>query len=754
MKAFDVIGKSFDRIDGVAKATGKAVYSTDLVLPGMLFAKILRSPYTHARIIKLDVEKAKQYPGVRAVLTAKDIPNNTKYWHAGDAWILAEDEVKFIGDTVALVAADSEEIAKEALKLIEVDYEVLPHSVYLEDSVTPDSPKVHSKMENNIAMPMNVTRGDIEAEFEKATVFVSRKFVFPALHQGYMETNSATATYEMGHLTVYCGSQVWFRIRQELSKVTGLPESNIAVKAMEIGGAFGAKNEQTLPIFAALLSIKTKRPVKITNTRQEETQGTRPSVEIQVEMTIAADDEGNFLGKKIKALADFGVSDIEGAAVTWIACLRSDTTYHFRSVQAEANGLYTNRPPTSAYRGFGNPQMHFALESMIDELAVKLNMSPIDLRLKNFINPNEIGIHGYRVSSCGLRECMAKARELMDWDNKMKNKKPGHGLGVAALVHANGSRAGEREFGGGSAMLSIDDAGRFTVYVGEAEIGQGSKMIMAQIVSEEFGIKPAEVNVVMGDTDRCPFSTGTHGSKLTTVLGNGVLFACRDAKNQITDYIREHLGTGEVTIEKNMILKVNGEKFMDLPEALKKISFMRSGRPIIGLGAFEPDAVIPDEGYGNIAPTYPFGVQMAEVSVDDYGNITVEKVVSVHDIGRVINPKMALGQVYGGVLQAVGFTTMEDLYITDSGIYRANTFLEYKMPTILEMPELVGDFVETIDPYGPYGAKGLGEPPIIAVAPAITNAVYDAIGVRATRIPLTPERMQKLLESKKKESSI
>ena len=754
MKAFDVIGKSFDRIDGVAKATGKAVYSTDLVLPGMLFGKILRSPYTHARIIKLDVDKAKQYPGVRAVLTAKDIPNNTEYWHGDDAWILAEDEVKYIGDNVAIVAADSEAIAKEALKLIEVEYEELPHSVHLEDAVSPDSANAHSNREDNIAMPMKVVRGDIEAEFEKATVFVSRKFVFPSCHQGYMEPHSATATYEMGHLTVYCGSQVWFRLRHELAKVTGVPESDVTVRSMEIGGAFGVRNEQTIPILAALLAVKTKKPVKMTNSRQEELQGNRPSVGMEIEITIASDNEGNFLGKKVNALSDFGITDIEGAAVTWIACLRADTNYRFNSVEVTASGLYTNRPPTTSYRGFGSPQMHLALESLIDELAQKLNMSPIDIRLKNFVQPNQTSIHGYRVSSCGLNECMSKARELMDWDNKMKNKKPGHGLGVAALVHAAGSRAGEPEFGGGSAMLKLDETGKFTIYVGEAEIGQGCRTVMAQIVAEEFGVEPKNVTVVMGETDKSPFSTGTHGSKLTTVLGNAVLFACRDAKNQIQEIVRQNFGTGEVRIEDNVLIQANGQKLMDFPEAIEKICYLRSGRPIIAQGFYEPDAVVPDEGYGNIASTYLFGVQMAEVTVDQYGNIKVDKVVSVHDIGRVINPRMALGQIYGGVMQAVGFATMEDLYMTDSGIYRANTFLEYKMPTILEMPELAGGFVETIDPFGPYGAKGLAEPPIIAVAPAITNAVYDAIGVRATQIPLTPERMQKLMENKKKESSI
>ena len=671
LKAFEVIGKNIGRVDGMAKVLGKATYSADLVLPNMLVGKTLRSPYPHAKILKVNTEKAKTLAGVRAVLTAKDVLHNTDYWYGGDAWILADQEVNYIGDPVAILAADNEEIAKEALRLIEVDYEELPSTVHLEEAVKADSPKVHGTREDNIAMPMRVVRGDIDAEFAKAAVIVSRKFVFPTLHQGYMEPHSATATYELGKLTVYCGSQVWFRLRHELARVTGIAEKNITVKSMEIGGAFGVRNEQVLPIFASLLAMETKRPVQFTNTRLEETQGNRPSVGMEVDITIAADDEGRFLGKRVKALADFGVFDVEGAAVTWIACLRADTNYRFKSIEAIASGLYTNRPPTTSYRGFGSPQMHLALESLIDELAIKLNMSPIDLRLKNFAIPNQKSIHGYNVSSCGLRECMAKARELIDWDNKIKNKKPGHGLGVAALVHAAGSRAGEPEFGGGSAMLKIEETGNYTVYVGEAEIGQGCRTVMAQIVAEEFGILPNDINVVMGETGESPFSTGTHGSKLTTVLGNAVLFACREAKSQICEEARQYFGTGELVIERNQIFRANGDKFMDLPEAIEKICYQRSGRPIICMGYYEPNAVVPDEsGFGNIASTYLFGVQMAEVTVDDYGNVTVDKVVSVHDIGRVVNPQMALGQVYGGVMQAVGFTTMEDLYMTDSGIYR------------------------------------------------------------------------------------
>lgn len=751
MKKLNVIGKNVRRIDALAKVLGKAVYSDDLVFPHMLHGKAFHSALPHAKILKLDVSKAKALPGVETVLTAKDMINNDKYHRTGDTWVLAEDEVRYVGDIIAIVAAENEKIAERAINLIEIEYEPLPAVINLEDAASGVN-LTRSDKPDNIAMPIQVTRGDVDGDFEKADVIVSGRYVFPTLHQVHLETNSATAIWELGKLVVYCGSQVWFRTRHELSKVTGLKEENIVVKAMEIGGSFGARNEQIVPILSALLAIATKRPVKFTNTRLEEFLTTRPSVGMEIELTIAADKEGNFLSKKAKLLTDFGAFTSDSDAVTAIASLRSDIKYRFQSLAVEATGLYTNHVPTSAYRGFGNQQMHFPLESLIDELAVKLNMDPTHIRLKNFIQPDDISIHGNLISSCGLNECMEKAKKLMNWDEKLKNKIPGKGFGVAALVHASSSRAGEPEFAGSCSMLRLESNRKFTVLIGECEMGQGACTVMAQIVAEEFGICPSDVTVIMGDTDIVPFSTGTHGSKLTTNLGNSLLFACREVKEQLTQCLRERLGTGPVEIKNAQVISENtGKPLMSLTEAVEQSCYVYSGRPFIGLGIFEPKTVMVDRsGYGNIAPTYPFGIQMAEVTMQEDGGYIIDKIVSVHDIGKVINHQMALGQIYGGVMQAVGFTTLENLSINQEGIFQANTLLEYKPPTILEMPEIIGDFVETLDPYGPYGAKGIGEPPIISIAPAVANAIYDACGLRYDDIPITPIKVRKKIMKKEK----
>jgi CO/xanthine dehydrogenase Mo-binding subunit len=746
-----VIGKSVPRVDALAKVLGKAIYSDDLVLPHLLHGKALHSSHPHAQIVKLDVSKAKALSGVHAVLTAEDVQNNNRYHRTGDTWVLAEREVRFIGDIIAVVAAENENIAEEAVCLIDVEYQPLPAVAAIKHALTGDHLARNDKS-NNIAMSFSVSRGDVELDFETAEVFVSGKYVFPSLHQLHLEPNSATAVYELGKLVVYCASQVWFRTRHELAKMTGVAEENVIVKAMGIGGAFGARNEQIVPILAALLALAAKRPVKFTNTRLEEFLATRPSVGMEIELSIAADRDGNLLSKKAKVFADFGAFTSDSDAVLGIASLRADNNYNFKSVYVESMGLYTNHAPTSAYRGFGNPQMHFALESLIDELARKLEMDPSVLRLQNFIKPNRTGIHGYQVSSCGLEECMAKAKALIDWDERRKNKTPGKGLGVAALIHVSSSRAGEPEFAGSCSMLRLDSNRKFTVFVGECEMGQGACTVMAQIVAEEFGISPQEVTVIMGDTDLTPFSTGTHGSKLTTNLGNSMLFACKEVKEKLTKCLREYFGMGPIDIKDgNIIRSYTGEFVMTLAEGVERASYANSGRPFIGLGVFEPKTVMLDQtGYGHIAPTYSFGIQIAEVTVLENGYYVIDKVISVHDIGRVVNQQMALGQVYGGVMQAIGSATLEDLSVNQQGIYRANSILEYKPPTILEMPELVGGFVETVDPYGPYGAKGIAECPNISVAPAVANAIYDACGLRFTDIPVTPIKIrQKMIEAKR-----
>jgi len=747
VEQYRVIGKPIRRIDGKAKVTGKALYSDDMILPRTLIAKVKHAKYAHARILQLDVAKARELPGVVAVYTAQDIKFNDKYFRMGetkDTWVLAEQFVRYIGDMLAFVVAEDEETASEAIELIEVEYQQLPVVSSLSDAYAAKHLARDDKP-GNVAMPLVVERGDVEKDFAVADVIVSGSYSFPSLHQMHLEPNSATAVYEMGKLTVYCASQVWFHTREDISAVTGIAEKDIELKPMYIGGAFGARNDQPLPVIVALLATMVKGTVKMTNSRLEEFLACRPSLGMDIEIELAADREGNFLSKKTRLLSGFGVYSSDSDAVTAIACLRADNNYRFCSVYVEGTGLYLNHTPTAAYRGFGNPQMHFALEQTIDKLAVELNMDPTELRLKNFMRNNETSIHGFQYKSHGMAECMAKAKELMDWDNKKKNKVKGKGLGVAAVIHCSGSRAGKPQFAGSSALLRLESSGALTVLIGESEMGQGMNTVCTQIVAEELGVDPLSVNVVMGDTALTPFSTGTNGSKLTSNLGNALLHACKDLKRQLEHMLREQLGSGPVVIKDGAVYAEYADyPLMSLDEAAAKACYARNGQAFVGVGVFEPKTDLGDRtGYGNLAPAYPFGIQMAEVTVRDDGNYTVDKIVSVHDIGKVINSQMALGQIYGGVMQGLAAVTLENLSINKEGVYQANTILEYKPPTCMEMPEIIGSFVETIDPYGPYGAKCIAEPPIIAVAPAVANALYDATGLRFNHAPVTPTEVYK-----------
>ena len=747
---YNVIGKKVPRVDAAAKVNGTAIYCDDVYFRNTVYGKLVHSPFAHAKILSIDISAALALPGVATVLLAKDIPDNRTIGEE-HGWLLAEKEVCYIGDPVALVAADSERIAEEAAKLIKVEYEELPGVFYLEDALKEGAPLARTDTTSNLLMDLHSVRGEVDEDFAKADLLLTHTFHFPHIIQGYLEPNCATATYINGELSVYCGSQAWHRLRHDISQRCGIALDRVVIHPMSMGGAFGGKSEQVTPVFASLLAMKTGRPARVIKTREEEFYDSHPTVEMQVKVTMAVDKEGHFLSRKTEYLGDVGAYAVAGTWVLGVAAYRADTTYKFHSVEVWCKGVRLNRTPTAAYRGYGNQQAHFALESMIDMVAEKLGMDPTDLRRLNYIDPNSISIHGYHISSCGLQDCMTRAKELINWDEIRREKKRGHGVGCASLVHASGSRAGDPEFPGDSAMLQCSYDGTLTVWAGESEFGQGAKTVMAQVVAEEFGVSPDSVIVQLGDTRLTPFATGTHGSKLTTILANAVLAACDNAKKEILDEITLMTGSGKLHIENGAIKNGRGDVLMTLTEALNKVCIKRSGAPVIAMGEYRPAAVMLDStGYGNLAPTYPFGVQAAEVEVDETtGKIIVKKIVAVHDSGKIFNPQMAAGGVYGGVAQAFGFTMMEQLGINNQGLLHGGTLLEYKMPTMLDVPELVADFVETEDPHGPYGAKALGEPPIVSVLPAIANAVYNAIGLRLDDAPFTPQKVLKAIQRQK-----
>jgi len=750
LSQYKFIGKRIARVDAIEKACGKAIFAGDLKFDKMLVGKVLRSPYAHAKIVNIDISEAKLLPGVKAILTAKDIPNNNKYNWANDAEVLASEKVRYIGDEVVILAAVNEDVAQKALELIRVEYEPLPVFTEYEQAMSSETERIHGDKPNNIAVKINVERGDIDKAFNDAKVIISNKYRIPTVHQSPIELNCAIAYFQMNKLTVYYGSQIYHQLKMQIAKIFNLREKNVVIKAVEIGGAFGSRNEQIVPILAAALALHTEHPVKIEITREEEFVAARPAMDMDIELSIATDEKGNFMGKKVYITASDGAYTSFGDAVLFIAAFRADTLYRFKNVKILAHAVYLNKPPTSAYRGFGSPQMHFAQESLIDELAERLNMDPTELRLKNFIHPGDISIHGYQINSCGIAECMKKAKELSDWQTKKQNKTFGTGIGVAALVHASGSRAGAPWFSGGSSTIIVDMFGGINVYVGESELGQGARTVFSQICAEELCCEIEDINVVIGNTDMTSFSWGTHGSKLTHILGKAVMIASRNVRDQIMDFAKKYLKINELNLEDSVFKDKKGNRLATFLEVVKRGCEENNGASFIGIGSYDTGAIVPDDGFGNVAPAYLFGVQIAEVSVNpSTGKIIVDKITSVHDVGKAINPQMIEGQVEGGVVQGLGMGLMEQLVTDRSGVVYNNSFLEYKLPTIYEIPKIQVGIVESIEPNGPYGAKGVGEPPIISVTPAIANAVYNAVGIRIREFPITPTRLHKLLNKKR-----
>lgn len=748
MKQNSVIGTPAERVDALSKVKGTARFCDDIRFPNMVYGKLCHSPFSHAKILSISTEKALAVPGVIDVILADDLHKNKDIGEE-TSWLLARDEVCYIGDRVALVVGETEEAAEAGAKAVEVEYEELPAVLELTAGAAPDSPLARTDKKSNIYTVLDFTRGDVDAEFAGADVVVEGHFVFPTVHQVHLEPNSATATYIDGKLTVYCGSQAWFRLRHDLSDLCGLEESRIAIKPMTMGGAFGARSEQATPVLASVIAMKTGRPAKFTNTREEEFYNAHPAVEFQTDMSIAADKEGHLLAQKVHFYTDIGAYDVAGESVTWVASTRAAAVYQFKATHTVGECVYTNRCPTAAYRGYGNPQAHLAMESLVDMVAEKLHMDPTEVRLRNYVTPDMTSHNGYRINSNGIAECMRRAKELSGWDEKFGKLPPNKGIGVSSLIHASGSRAGAKEFSGGSAVMRAELSGVVSVYVGEAEIGQGSKTVMAQIAAQELGLKPRDITVVMGDTELCPFSTGTNGSKLTSVLGNAVMFAAKQMAAELCESISSVYGVGGVYLEDGLVKRQNGETLATFREALYACCIKRSGRAFVTEGTFEPDAdLMDDNGYGNVASSYPFGVHIAEITVEKTGKVKIDRITAVHDSGRIINPQMALGQVYGGVTQACGFSAMEQNGRNEFGILTAGTLLEYKIPTTLDVPEIVGSFVECTEPNGPYGAKALGEPPIIGVAGAVANAYCNATGQRLTEIPFTPQKVLKAQREK------
>lgn len=749
LREYSVVGKRVAKIDAIPKVTGEALFLQDLKLPSMLYGKILRSRYPHARIRSVDTSKAETLSGVIAVLTAKDTPL-IRFGFKKDQLPLKHEKVRSVRDEVAAVAAVDEETAVRALELIDVEYEELPGVFDPLEAMKPTAPLIHEETDSNVVkLPFRFDYGDIDHAFANADCVQEATFQLHFVNAMALGTMGCIASVDnAGNLTVYTNTQAPFQHQKELADALGIDGSRVRVIQPKIGGSFGRGMAlYPIDIITALLALKTRRPVKIVLTREEELAYAPTRQPVIIKLKTAANRDGTLVAREALCYLDNGPYVSWGAFDARVMMSTVAGLYRVPNVRFDAVVVYTNNPYSGTQRGAGNPQMTFAVESQMDMLAEELGIDPIEFRLKNANTADSVTPQGMVITTCRLKECLETAAKSIGWKGRFKTA-PNRGMGFASYFHVGGGARVYRSDGCG-AIIKVDDFGKVTLLIGTTEIGTGSDTALAQIVAEELGVPLSKVEVLNDDTSVRPWDVGTHASRATFIGGNAALLAARRAKEQILHAASELLQarSTDLDIEDGVVYsKLNPAKTIPYEKVVRAQHFKAGGSMIVANAFYDPPTEMQDAGYhGNISATYGFGTQAALVEADALtGQIRVLKVVSVHDAGRIINPLGAEGQVQGGVVMGLGYALTEAL-ILDEGRVMNPTLGDYKVLTIMEAPEIEPIFIESSDPAGPYGAKGVGEAGIIPIAATVANAIYDALKVRITELPMTPETIFRAL---------
>ncbi len=726
-----------------AKVTGKAVYGNDFKLPGMLYGKILRSPHSHARINKIDLSESRGLTGVRAIMTGVELPKILYGIVVDDELPLADELVRYIGDEVAAVAAVDYETAEKAAAAINVDYEVLPAVFNPRDALMDGAPQVHEQFEGNLAWERNLARGDSDVAFAAADTIVESKFTIPSIHSTYLEPTVCVAADDpYSGLTIHTAVQSPDVVRTIIAKALALPLSKVRIVGPVMGGGFGGRvyGNLKLYIIASLLAIKTGRPVKMQLTREEEFIVGRPMIAAEMRLKMAFKSDGTILAREADIVTDNGAYSAQAPWVSKTLSERNDSVYHIPNIKTRVRLAYTNKVPTGQYRAYGNQAANFATESLLDMAAVKLGIDPLELRLKNCVKAGDTTVHGLKIKSCALTECLKAAAEEIGWHKR----KPGHGYGISAAIHANGSLVFDKNFRGAAALARLELDGRISIFSGEQDYGQGTHATFALIAARALGLSPDLITLYSRDTLSTPHSLGALGMRQTTIGGKAVQLAAEKLRELIVQTASE-LVEEPVVMENGAVRSASG-RAVELPLVAYHHHSLTCGLSLTGEGRYVPAPTEYDEsGYGNIAVTYSFAAHGAEVEVDRAtGEVKILKIAAAHDSGRIINIISAVGQVYGGVTQGLGMSSYEG-YLFEEGRVLNSSLADYRIPTSLDVPDIVPLFIEQEDPEGPFGAKGLGEIVQIPVIGAVANAVADAAGVRVTDLPITAEKVYQAL---------
>lgn len=782
---FHVVGKRLPQIGGVEKVTGSATFTVDMTLPQMLYGKTLKSPHPHALITKIKTNKAKELPGLVAVLTGADIPNNERAIGNNDINVLTTDKARFIGDEIAAVAAVDEATAEKALELIEVEYKPLPAIYNIDDALKPGAAHIHDYE----APPRQVIAGDVEQGFKEADYIFEEGFKTQPIEQAPLETEAVIAHWDGYHMTVWASTQVPYWDRIVLARTFEIPMSRVRVIVPFEGGAFGGKNLFRLIYICAAVSWKTRRPVKMVRNREEEFTCSSNRNAYNFHLKFGVKKDGRLTAMSCDTTID------AGAYLSWGHALGQAQGHLFASLYKCPNIRYvykvvfTNNTYGGPMRGFGNAEINFAVESTIDIIAKKLKIDPVELRIKNAVEPNYITAIGWKIGGCALKECIEKAsQEIKRGFTPSNNPNKVKGIGLACGVHWCGWRVGfvasvwrtgypsEQELykanpkspfitikdGGvkwrpgfldtpdidsdaSSCILIVNEDGTVILHVAEPDIGQSSYTALGMIVAEELGIELEDVKVIGPDTNIGVFGFGTYASRVLFIAGRAAQNAAKEAKRALSNLASTYLKVAPSKLEfKDRKIFAGNEsgKYMWLADAAFRAYATKGGSLLVFTGHCDPASIVPDPmGHGSISEAYAFVAQAVEIEVNkETGELKVLRVVSCHDSGRIINPLAAEGQVEGAVVQGLGYALNEAIIRRGGRIINPN-LCNYNILKFSNIPEIKVVFIEKEEPTGPFGAKGLGEPALVCIPAALANAIYNALGIRLKKLPLTDETL-------------
>lgn len=748
MEALRVVGQPVSRKDGRDIVTGNVVYGVDMSLPGMLHGRVVRSAVASGKVIRVDVGGAKALAGVKSVITAADVPMTRFGYGIKDEQIFASAKIRYAGEPIAAVAAVDEETAEEAARLVEVEYEEMPGVFDVLEAVKEGSPLVHEEMGSyepnrlvtrewnpspgtNILHRIELRRGDVEAGFREADYVFEDTFRTRRVHHCYLEPHACVARVEAGKITIWTATQRVFIVRAMLADVFGVPEGSVRVICTKVGGGFGGKNGVRLEHYAVALAMKTGKPVKLVMRRDEEFTASAGSVPAVIIMKTGVKRDGRMIAREVKFLWDCGAYS-DGLPASNRAIKDGAGPYKVPHIRVTSTLVYTNTLRGCPFRGLGAPESVWAGESQIDMIAHRLGLDPVEFRIKNLLEDGDPAPTGEIQERVAAKECLRRVVNASGYE-KRRNEKEERAIGIS-MIYKSPTGAG----GVSSAVVTINRDGSIQLLIGSSDVGGGMETVLAQLAAEEFGVEVADVTVVSADTSVVPFDHGTYSSRVAVSSGLAVLQAAAEARRQLLEIAGAVLGEepSALMLSQKQIFRHAGGKGIPVEEIFRDPRCRQKSIVVSGSAAEDGRKM-----------GWSFGAQAVEVKVDrETGQLHVVRVISAHDVGKAINPPLAIGQVEGGVVMGLGYALHEELRMDEGRIINP-TFADYAIPFAQQTPPIEAILIESPSSMGPFGAKGIGELALFGIAPAIANAVESAIGKRITELPMSPENILKALES-------